>query len=76
MCEEKTSMPLIGEKAPEFQAETTQGTIGRVLRINISTRIWGRRWSWRPPPPNRTARTGQVSRSSISDRTVVRDALS
>jgi peroxiredoxin (alkyl hydroperoxide reductase subunit C) len=27
MCEERNRMPLIGEKAPEFVAETTQGTI-------------------------------------------------
>lgn len=27
MCEERNRMPLIGEKAPEFIAETTQGTI-------------------------------------------------
>jgi len=27
MCEERRSMPLIGEKAPTFVAETTQGTI-------------------------------------------------
>jgi hypothetical protein len=27
----------------------------------------GRKWPKRPPPPDRTARTGQVSRSSISD---------
>jgi len=27
MCEERSPMPLIGEKAPEFEAETTQGTI-------------------------------------------------
>jgi len=27
MCEERNRMPLIGEKAPEFEAETTQGTI-------------------------------------------------
>jgi len=27
----------------------------------------GREWPLRPPPPDRTARTGQVSRSSISD---------
>ena len=27
----------------------------------------GRRWPSRPSPPNGTARTGQVSRSSISD---------
>jgi hypothetical protein len=27
----------------------------------------GRRWPLKPPPPNGTARTGQVSRSSISD---------
>jgi hypothetical protein len=28
----------------------------------------GRRWPRWPPPPNRTVRTGQVYRSSISDR--------
>ncbi|MEI7639303.1 MAG: hypothetical protein WCJ37_18465 [Syntrophus sp. (in: bacteria)] len=27
----------------------------------------GRKWPLRPPPPTGTARTGQVSRSSISD---------
>ena len=27
----------------------------------------GREWPKRPPPPDRTARTGQVSRSSISN---------
>jgi peroxiredoxin (alkyl hydroperoxide reductase subunit C) len=27
MCEERNPMPLIGEKAPEFEAETTQGMI-------------------------------------------------
>lgn len=27
MCEERNPMPLIGEKAPKFEAETTQGTI-------------------------------------------------
>ena len=27
MCEERNRMPLIGEKAPQFVAETTQGTI-------------------------------------------------
>src|SRR6056297_3179980 len=27
MCEERNRMPLIGEKAPEFEAETTQGTV-------------------------------------------------
>ena len=33
----------------------------------------GRRWLT-PPPPYRTARTGQVYRSSISNRTVVRES--
>ena len=27
MCEERNQLPLIGEKAPEFEAETTQGPI-------------------------------------------------
>jgi len=27
MCEQSTQLPLIGEKAPEFEAETTQGVI-------------------------------------------------
>ena len=38
---------------------------GHILRKPFSIR--GRKWPQRPPPPGRTARTGQVSRSSISD---------
>ena len=46
---------------------STFSTIGvvkgkRELKVNP-----GRKWPKRPPPPDRTARTGQVSRSSISN---------
>ena len=37
------------------------------LPTSIFDEIRGRKWPTRPPPPGRTARTDQVSRSSISD---------
>ena len=40
---------------------------GELKLIDFSSANPGRKWPKRPPPPDRTARIGQVSRSSISN---------
>ena len=46
-----------------------------ILSINKRDYNLGRRWPKRPPPPNGTARTGQVSRSSINSQIGLKVAI-
>jgi len=64
----KESFPK-GEQVARTAVAFANGAGGRlVFGVKDSPREFGvGSGLWRPPPPDRTDRTGQVSRSSISD---------